>query len=469
MIAREYAPPPWTARRAPLSAKEYSTFDAVLQITDSRPSPHASLIAVAARKRGGDDPAFCTLRGGTAIVQMRWRKTGAVFTRLESCRRHWAQLASADKIAVDIRVPAAAQIAVFAILAAAAALPGDSRKPRRLLFAGCDKKIASAAAAAAAANILARSLCRLPPNVLTADAFAKTAKTLAGQRRLTTTVFDSQQLKKMGAGAILAAGRAAEHSPRIVRVRYAAGAKAPRAVFVGKGVCYDTGGVNVKPARQMRGMKKDMAGAAAALAAVLAAAECRLPVNADAYLALAENAGGPLAYRPDDVVSSLSGKSIEVVHSDAEGRMILADALTLATRRTPDAALFVSFATLTGTMHTALGERMSGVFASKAEWLRKAQVAADASGERLCAFPLADDYRKNLDSDVADIKQCAEEGAADHILAALFLREFMEGEPPWLHLDLSAASCKGGLGAAPGPETGFGAVWGLELLKQIAA
>lgn len=469
MIAREYAPPPWTARRAPLSAGEYASFDAVLQISDSRPAPHVASIAVAAKKRGGDDPAFCTLRGGTTVVQMRWRKTGDMFSRLESLRRHWKPLSRAEKIAVDIRIPAAAQTAVFAILAAAAVLPGDSHKPRRILFAGCDKKTATDSAAIAAANILSRALCRLPPNVLNVNAFVKTAKTLAAKRKLTTTVFDSKQLQKMGAGAISAVGRAAEHPPCIVRVRYAAGAKSPRAVFVGKGVCYDTGGVNVKPARHMRGMKKDMAGAATALSAVLAAADCRLPVNVDAYLVLAENAVGPLGYRPDDVVSSLSGKSIEVVHSDAEGRMILADALTLATRRTPDADLFVSFATLTGTMHIALGERMSGVFASDSASLRKAQIAADISGERLCAFPLAEDYRRALDSDIADIKQCAEEGAADHILAALFLREFMEGAPPWLHLDLSAASCKGGLGAAPGPETGFGAAWALELLRQLAA
>ena len=460
--------PSWSARNAPLAAADYAEFDGVLQIADSRPMPHGSLLLSAARKRGGESPPFCTLRGGATVVQMRWRKTGSVFSRLESFRKCWALLESAQKIAIDVQVPAAAQTMTFAALVAAAAMPGVSRKPPKIVFAGCDRKTANVAAAMAEANILSRALCRMPPNELTTGVFAKLAKRFAAESKLAAKVFDSAQLQKMGAGAIVAVGRAAENPPCIVRIRYEGAKKSPHIVFVGKGVCYDTGGVNLKPARHMRGMKKDMAGAAVALSAVLSAAALRLPLRVDAYLALAENAAGPLAYRPDDAVTSLSGKRIEVVHSDAEGRMILADALTLATRENEKADLFVSLATLTGTMHIALGERMSGVFADDPARLKSAISAAAASGERLCAFPLADDYKESLKSDVADIKQCAEEGEADHILAALFLREFMHKNPPWLHLDLSSASCKGGLGAAPGPETGFGAAWAAELLKQAA-
>lgn len=470
MIPREFRAPPWSARASPLAAADYAAFDAVLQITGARAAPFAKEYD-AARKRGGDSsaPVKCTLRGGGALVRMRWRKSAAMFSRLESLRRHFAPLARAGKIAVDIRAPAAEE-AVFAVLIAAATFPGgeSARKPPKLLFAGCDNKTAAAAAHAAAANILSRALSRMPPNELTVPEFARIARVLAKQNpRLSATIWDAQKLQTMNAGLICAVGRAAENPPCIVRVRYAGKPGAPRIVFVGKGVCYDTGGINVKPGRHMRGMKKDMSGAATALAAVCAAAAQKLPINADAYLALAENAAGPLSYRPDDVFTSLSGKRVEVVHSDAEGRMILADALTLAALKTPDADLFVSFATLTGTMHIALGERMSGVFATAPSLLKKAMAAADASGERLCAFPLADDYADALKSDVADIKQCAEEGAADHIMAALFLRDFLPPKSPWLHLDLSAASCKGGLGAAPGPETGFGTAWALELLKLL--
>ena len=470
MNPRAFDSPRWDVRAAALKAADYAAFDAVLQIGGSN-TPFAKEIAAAAKKRGdSSSPTICTLRGGTAVIKISWRKADSVFSHLESLRRHFAPLAKARKIAVDIRDSAATESAVFAILAGAAVFaggPDSTRKPPRLTFAGCNRKIAKIAAESATANILARTLQRMPPNELTVPEFTRIARTLAKQNpRMSSTIWNATELQKMNAGLICAVGRAAENPPCIVRIRYSGNPKSRRIVFVGKGVCYDTGGVNIKPARHMRGMKKDMSGAASALAAVLAAAALQLPVNADAYLALAENAAGPQSYRPDDVVTSMSGKTVEVVHSDAEGRMILADAMTLAARKTPDADFFVSFATLTGTMHIALGERISGVFASAPYLLKKAQIAAAASGERLCAFPLANDYATALKSDVADIKQCAEEGTADHIMAALFLRDFLPPDSPWLHLDLSAASCKGGLGVAPGPETGFGAVWALELLKR---
>ncbi len=468
MIPPAHIPPKWRARRAPLEKSEYGQFDGVLQIVGGGAPPFGALLAAAAKKRGGKSPPFATAANGAAIVQLRWRKNDSVFAQLESLLRALSPLSDCASLAADIRAPEAASAAVFAALAHAARLPGDSRKPPRILFAGCAPSVAADAAAAAEANMLARGLCRLPPNILTVPVFAQTAAAMAKKQRLAVKIFDSKQLKKMGAGAILAVGRASQTPPQIVRLRLRAAKNAPHIALIGKGVCYDTGGVNTKPARHMRGMKGDMAGAAAVLAATLAAAARGVAANIDAYLVLAENAAGPAAYRPDEVITSLSGKRIEIVHSDAEGRMILADALTLAMREKPAADAVITFATLTGTMHVALGSRMSGVFASDKKLLKRAMRAAENSGERLCEFPIAADYGKALKSDCADIKQCAEEGEADHIMAALFLREFMEGAPPWLHLDLSAASCKGGLGAAPGPETGFGAAWALEFLKTTA-
>ena len=209
-----------------------------------------------------------------------------------------------------------------------------------------------------------------------------------------------------------------------------------------------------------------MCGAAAALAAVIGAARMKLPVAVDAWLALAENSIGPNAYRPDEVATAANGKRIEIVHTDAEGRMVLADALTFASREKPDA--LISFATLTGTMCVALGERMSGFFADDEKWRARALAAAEESGERLVWFPAPEDYAAALKSDVADIKQCGEDGAADHIMAVLFLREFIAGKIPWTHLDLSAATLKGGLGAAPSTVTGFGAAWGFGALARPA-
>ncbi|MDM5147858.1 M17 family metallopeptidase [Candidatus Persebacteraceae bacterium Df01] len=460
--------PVWRVRRAVLAENEYRRYDAVLQIINDKSSaPFAGLFNAVAKKRGHDKglPPL-TLEDGTAIVRLLWSEQDSVFEQLECLRKLLTPLL-AKSVAVDIRVMSAAYSAIYATLIAASDLPGDKGKCRRLMFAGCAQQTANIAVVAAAANTLARGLCRLPPNVLTVPAFARSAITLARRHGVRTQLIDHKKLKTLKAGAILAVGRASVAPPCVVRLSYTV-KNAPRVALVGKGVCYDSGGVNVKPARYMRGMKGDMAGAAVALAAVLAAAQNRLPVSVEAFLVLADNGIGPAAYCPDEVVTAMNGKRIEIVHSDAEGRMLLADTLTLATRVKPAFDAVVSFATLTGTMVTALGTRMSGAFAVDDGWRQRAVEAATASGERLCVFPLPTDYKDKLKSNIADIKQCAEEGDADHILAALFLREFIEGTPPWLHLDLSASSCKGGLGAAPGPETGFGAAWTFELLRQLA-
>jgi leucyl aminopeptidase len=162
-------------------------------------------------------------------------------------------------------------------------------------------------------------------------------------------------------------------------------------------------------------------------------------------------------------VKALNGTTIEIVHTDAEGRMVLADALTLAARGKPD--LIVDFATLTGSMRVALGERYSGAFATSEDLAREVLTAGAASGERICLFPMDEDYDSALDSAIADVKQCTLEGEADHILAARFLKRFTAGRP-WIHVDLSAASCKGGLGAVASEATGFGVGWGLALVQS---
>ncbi|MEN6586256.1 MAG: leucyl aminopeptidase family protein, partial [Sulfuricella sp.] len=172
----------------------------------------------------------------------------------------------------------------------------------------------------------------------------------------------------------------------------------------------------------------------------------------------------PQAYRQNEGVSALNGPTLEVVHTDAEGRMVLADTLTLASRAKPD--FMLDFATLTGSMATALGARYSGIFCNREKLLAAALAAGKSSGERVNAFPLDSDYEEGLDSQIADIKQCTMEGEADHILAARFLMRFIENDTPWLHMDLSASNCKGGLGAVASDVTGFGVAWGLALLSS---
>jgi leucyl aminopeptidase len=235
--------------------------------------------------------------------------------------------------------------------------------------------------------------------------------------------------------------------------------------LVGKGICFDTGGHNLKSAQYMHGMHKDMNGSAVTLGLLLAATKADAPVNVDAWLAIAQNHIGPRAYKQNDVVTALDGTTIEIVHTDAEGRMVLADALTLASRTKPDTIL--DFATLTGSMKAALGNRYCGIFSNREPLIEAAVAAGQATGERVCPFPMDADYDPALDSTIADVKQCSLEAQADHVLAARFLGRFVK-DVPWVHMDLSASTCAGGLGASASDVTGFGVAWGLEMLGSVA-
>lgn len=353
-------------------------------------------------------------------------------------------------------------------------LPARKRKPAKGLkavrVAGVRRSAGfRAAQALAAANTLARELTALPPNELPPAVYRRRVRALAGERGWAIEEFGYKRLRKMGAGAFCAVAQGSGHEDgAIVHLRHEPKGARHRVALVGKGICFDTGGHNLKPARYMAGMHEDMNGSAVALALTAAVAELGLPIAIDCWLAIAHNHLSPEAYTQGDIVTTLDGTSIEVVHTDAEGRMVLADTLLLASgahgkRARPD--LVIDFATLTGSMHVALGTRYSGVFASSDELAAQAVAAGVASGERVCAFPFDADYDAALDSKVADVKQCTLDGDADHILAARFLRRFAGGRP-WLHVDLSASSCSGGLGAAGSDITGFGVAWGLALLEQ---
>ncbi|MFZ2302372.1 MAG: leucyl aminopeptidase family protein, partial [Gallionella sp.] len=206
-----------------------------------------------------------------------------------------------------------------------------------------------------------------------------------------------------------------------------------------------------------------MNGSAVTLGILLAATQNKLAVNIDCWLALAQNHISPKAYKQNDIVTALNGTTIEIIHTDAEGRMVLADTLTLASRAKPD--LMIDFATLTGSMATALGARYSGVLGNRDELMQRAVSVSKQCGERLCAFPMDEDYEAGLESKVADIKQCAAAGEADHILAARFLKRFVEHDTPWLHIDLSSSRCEEGLGIVASDVTGFGVAWGLGMLS----
>ncbi len=321
--------------------------------------------------------------------------------------------------------------------------------------------------AVAEGSQLTRELTWLPPNLLTPGSYRKRIRTLAKESGWSIEEYDLGKLEKLGAGAFLAVARGSpKRDAAIVRLSYDGTPKRTKGkalALVGKGICFDTGGHNLKPARYMNNMHDDMSGSAVVLGILHAATRLKLPMRIDAWLAIAQNHLSPEAYTQNEVVNALNGTSIEIVHTDAEGRMVLADTLTLAARAKPET--IIDFATLTGSMAVAVGERMSGLISNRDELAARAVAAGQAVGERVVAFPMPEDYDEELDSPVADVKQCTLQGEADHILAARFLQRFV-ADTPWLHVDLSASRCKGGLGAVGSDITGFGVGLGVELLLR---
>ncbi|RMH10539.1 MAG: leucyl aminopeptidase family protein [Gammaproteobacteria bacterium] len=366
---------------------------------------------------------------------------------------------------------------VRALVAAAAAwvgpMPDYRKKPARqdrtiaLSFYGLQQKIdLSIELAAGQGNNLARFLTAQPANYLTPALYRKAVTTLSRAYGWKMQFLDVAALQKKKAGAFLAVCQgSATRDAGIVHLSYRPsrprqrGAK--RLALVGKGICFDTGGTNLKPARHMVDMHEDMEGSAVALGTLLALTELEYPHPIDCWLALAQNHIGPLAYKQSDVVHAMNGLGIEVVHTDAEGRMVLADTLTLASHNKPD--LIIDYATLTGSCVHALGTTYSGVFTNRESWLPDLIEAGQDSGERVWPFPMDKNFDRTLESQVADLKQCTLDGEADHILAARFLSHFI-GKCQWVHVDLSAGKHKGGLAHIPTDITGFGVRFTLDLL-----
>lgn len=368
-----------------------------------------------------------------------------------------------------------AKLAVYIAWINGAALPVRKKNPKRTalstitLHGHKDSDNFSLLHAQAEGNLLARGLTVLPPNELTPATYREQIKKLSVNEGWEYQEYDLNALRKMGAGAFIAVAQGSPTEDAAIvhlqrRVNNSEDAKT--IALVGKGICFDTGGHNLKPARHMHGMHEDMNGSAVALGILLAATHANLPVNIDCWLAIAQNHISPNAYQQNDVITAYNGLTIEVIHTDAEGRMVLADTLTLAEKHQPD--LIIDFATLTGSMHTALGSRYSGIFSNKDYLIQKALLAGTSSGERVCAFPMDSDYDEALESQIADTKQCTIDGDFDHILAARFLNQFIN-DTPWVHMDLSACHHKDGLGAVGSNVTGFGVAWAIELLQDTAA
>lgn len=315
------------------------------------------------------------------------------------------------------------------------------------------------------ANNLVRYLAELPANELNPANFVSFARDFAKQRKLSFSFLDQKELQKLNAGAFLAVIRSEDSAHGgIVKISYRPKRSAKKVVaVVGKGLCFDTGGYNIKTGHFMHGMHQDMIGAAVACAFVGLAAELELPYSVDAYLAVAENLISPTAYKPNEVVIASNGMSIEVVDTDAEGRMVLSDTLAIVSKVKPD--LLLDLATLTGSVIRALDTQRCGVYSNDSKLARAAVDAGDEVGERLWHFPIGEDFNEKLKSQVADVLQCNVKPNADHIYAATFLSRFVAKGTPWVHIDLAAAHNPGGLALADTETTGFGP----SLLKRFVS
>jgi len=310
----------------------------------------------------------------------------------------------------------------------------------------------------------ARTLVNEPPNVLFPAEFASRAATLA-KLGVEVEILDEKAMAKLGMGALLGVGQGSKRESRLVVMRWR-GAKSKKAkpvAFVGKGVCFDTGGISIKPAQGMEDMKGDMAGAACVVGLIHALAKRKAKVNAVGVIGLVENMPSGEAIRPGDILKAMSGQTIEIINTDAEGRLVLADALYY-TREKLKPIFMIDLATLTGAILVALGQEHAGLFSNDDELATRLTNSGLATGETVWRMPMGPAYDRQIDSRFADVKNAAGRNGGS-ITAAQFLKRFV-AETPWAHLDIAGTAM-----SSPSNEinTSWGSGWGVRLLDRLVA
>jgi leucyl aminopeptidase len=332
--------------------------------------------------------------------------------------------------------------------------PRPSKIQRLIVLEEGIERPLEAAVARAEATMLARDLTNEPPSALVPETLEARAREIADVNGLECTTRDEDDLVAGGFGGISGVGQGSAQPPRLIELRYAPEGAAEKVVLIGKGITFDSGGLSLKPATSMEQMKTDMAGAAAVLGALSVCKRLDMGMEVVALIAAAENLPSATSIKPGDVLRHYGGKTSEIINTDAEGRLVLADALAYASEQKPDA--MVDVATLTGAIKVALGPKATGMFSNDDALAGELSAAAQAAGERLWRLPLYDEYRRELDSEVADLKNTGGRWGGS-ILAALFLREFVGNGIPWAHLDIAGAAradsayedvTKGGTGVA---------------------
>ena len=317
-----------------------------------------------------------------------------------------------------------------------------------------------------------RDMVNAPANDLYPEVMVQAAKKLAKGVSVKVKVWEEKDLIADGLGGIHAVGKGSNRPPRLVKLEYKPARAKTSVAFVGKGITFDTGGLSLKPAESMVGMKYDMTGAAACLQALIAIAELKLPIKATAWLCLAENMPSGGATRPNDVIKIRNGKTVEVLNTDAEGRLVLADGLSMASEESPD--YIVDVATLTGAATIALGNRYAGLMGDD-KAIKKVQNAATTAGELVWHMPLPDELRPLLNSDIADIANVKiGNRAGGMLIGGLFLKEFVgidgKGAPAWAHLDIAgpANNDSAAYGHTPKGATGVTVRTLVQLARDLA-
>ena len=336
-----------------------------------------------------------------------------------------------------------------------------------ILAGGSDEDLSAARRdeIVAAGVMMARDLVNEPAMEKSPAVMASIAAEMAAEVGLRIDVLDEHQIEEWGLGGLRGVSLGADNPPRLVRMWHEPEDPKAFLAIVGKGIVFDSGGLSIKGASGMENMKTDMSGAAAVFGAMRAIAALDLPVRVLGITPLTENMPGGSALRPGDVLRARNGKTIEVLNTDAEGRLVLADGLSLAVEEGPD--LIVDMATLTGACHVALGDHIAGLFGTD-EATVAVEAAADAAGERVWRMPLPSDYRKQIDSEIADMRNTGKTRWGGAITAALLLKEFA-GDGPWAHLDIAGPARSTDASAyIPKGGTGFGVRTMVALAERMA-
>jgi leucyl aminopeptidase len=313
------------------------------------------------------------------------------------------------------------------------------------------------------AQCLARDLVNEPGGALTPEMFAKAAVEVAERENLKITVMDLDDITAAGLGGVLGVNKGSTHPARFLVLTYEPDAPRGTLALIGKGITFDSGGLSIKPGEGMMTMKMDMGGAAAVLGAFSAMAAVGVRARVHGYIPLTDNMIGGDATRPGDVLTIRNGTTVEVLNTDAEGRLVLADALSLACEDAPDA--IIDLATLTGAVDIALGPSIAGVMGNDQGWLDQVTDAARRAGERMWPLPLPDDYRRFIESEVADLRNISKVRSGGSITAGLFLSSFVAEGTAWAHVDIASTAWTG---ESRGTDIAGGTGYGVRTLLELA-